>query len=188
MLHCRYLCRNFLECLYWCAEKYPLLFIRFYMKLFPIAMVSLLCKNLILSILTLYLMLGSFLFNLDWFEQPFIFASSWVPFSKLWSEECSYKTISKNAEAAVRKCSSEAVAQRCSVKKVFSEFSQSLQENTHARVSLLIKLQAHPHPATLLKKGFWHRCFPVNFVKFLRTSFLTEHLWLLPLFLQNRCS
>ena len=23
----------------------------------------------------------------------------------------------------------------------------------------------------------WHRCFPVNFAKFLRTSFLTEHLW-----------
>ena len=27
-------------------------------------------------------------------------------------------------------------------------------------------------PATLLKKGLWHRCFPVNLVKFLRTSFL----------------
>ena len=26
----------------------------------------------------------------------------------------------------------------------------------------------------------WHRCFPVNFTKFLRTSFLTEHRrWLL---------
>ena len=23
----------------------------------------------------------------------------------------------------------------------------------------------------------WHRCFPVNFVKILRTSFYTEHLW-----------
>ena len=35
-------------------------------------------------------------------------------------------------------------------------------------------------PATLLKKRRWHRCFPVNFVKFLRASFLTEHLrWLL---------
>ena len=27
-------------------------------------------------------------------------------------------------------------------------------------------------PATLLKKRLWHRCFPVNFAKFLRTSFL----------------
>ena len=32
-------------------------------------------------------------------------------------------------------------------------------------------------PATLLKKRLWRTCFPVNFVKFLRTSFLTEHLW-----------
>ena len=27
-------------------------------------------------------------------------------------------------------------------------------------------------PATLLKKGFWHRCFPVNFAKIFRTPFL----------------
>ena len=27
-------------------------------------------------------------------------------------------------------------------------------------------------PATLLKKRLWHRCFPVNFAKFLRTRFL----------------
>ena len=33
--------------------------------------------------------------------------------------------------------------------------------------------------ATLLKKRLWRRCFPVNFTKFLRTPFLTEHLqWL----------
>ena len=31
-------------------------------------------------------------------------------------------------------------------------------------------------PATLLKKKLWHRCFPVNLTKFLRTPFLTEHL------------
>ena len=34
-------------------------------------------------------------------------------------------------------------------------------------------------PATLLKKRLWHRCFPVNFAKFLRKPFLKEHLrWL----------
>ena len=32
-------------------------------------------------------------------------------------------------------------------------------------------------PATLLKKGLWHRCFTVNFVKFLRTPFYIEHFW-----------
>ena len=35
-------------------------------------------------------------------------------------------------------------------------------------------------PTTLLKKRHWHRCFPVNFSKFLRTPFFIEHLrWLL---------
>ena len=34
--------------------------------------------------------------------------------------------------------------------------------------------------ASLLKKRLWHRCFSVNFLKFLRTPFLTKHLgWLL---------
>ena len=31
-------------------------------------------------------------------------------------------------------------------------------------------------PATLLKERLWNRCFPVNFVKFLRTTFFTELL------------
>ena len=63
-------------------------------------------------------------------------------------------------------------------KKLFLEISQNWQENTGVRASFLIKLQAWP--ATLLKKRLWHRCFPVNFVKFLRTPFLTEYLqWLL---------
>ena len=32
-------------------------------------------------------------------------------------------------------------------------------------------------PATLLKKTLWHRYFPVNFTKFLRTTSFIEHLW-----------
>ena len=54
---------------------------------------------------------------------------------------------------------------------MFLEISQNSQENTCARVSFLIKLQGLS-PATLLKKRLWHRCFPVNFVKFLRTPLL----------------
>ena len=34
----------------------------------------------------------------------------------------------------------------------------------------------------LLKTRLWHKCFPVNFEKFLRTTFFLEHLWCL---LQN---
>ena len=63
----------------------------------------------------------------------------------------------------------EAVTWKCSVRKVFLEISQNSQEITCARVSFLIKLS---QPATLLKKRLSHRCFPVNFAKFLRTLFL----------------
>ena len=81
-----------------------------------------------------------FLFNLDWFEQPFIFVSSKVSFAKLGCEEFSYKTVSQNVETAICKCSSEAVAQRCSVKKVFLiEILQNSQENTCARWQLYLK-------------------------------------------------
>ena len=47
----------------------------------------------------------------------------------------------------------ETVTQRCSINKVIS---------------------------TLFKKRLWYRCFPVNFAKFVGTTFLTEHSrWLL---------
>ena len=52
-------------------------------------------------------------------------------------------------------------------KKAFLEILQNSHENACARVSLL-------------KKTLWQICFPVNFEKFLRTSFLTGQLrWLL---------
>ena len=68
---------------------------------------------------------------------------------------------------------SEAVARRCSVKKVFLKISESSLESTCARVSFLIKLW----PATLLIKKLWHRCFLVNFAKFFGTLLFLEHLW-----------
>ena len=52
------------------------------------------------------------------------------------------------------------------VLKKFVKFT----ENTCARVSFLIKLLALPQ--TLLKRRLWHRFFPVDFAKFLRTPFL----------------
>ena len=62
---------------------------------------------------------------------------------------------------------SEAVVQMCSVKKLFLEISQNSQENTCTRFSFLIKLQV-----SFLINRLCHRCFPVNFEKFLRTSLL----------------
>ena len=52
-------------------------------------------------------MIGN-IFVQSWlFEQPFIFVASKVPFAKLWYEECSCKTVSKYAEAAVCKNNSQ---------------------------------------------------------------------------------
>ena len=41
----------------------------------------------------------------------------------------------------------------------------------HLCQSLFFNKVADLSPATLLKNRFWHRCFLVNFVKFLRTPF-----------------
>ena len=61
------------------------------------------------------------------------------------------------------------------------ELFRSSRQEVFCKKGLLrnfAKLQAAPE--TLLKKRLWHRCFPVNFAKFLRTPFLAEHLrWLL---------
>ena len=55
---------------------------------------------------------------------------------------------------------------------MFFEISQNSQENTCASLFFFFL-----RPATLLKSRFRHRCFPVNFVKFLRTSFLQNTSW-----------
>ena len=58
----------------------------------------------------------------------------------------------------------------------------------------ILKIQGKtPVPGTFFqrncrpKSSLWHRCFPVNLAKFLRTPFLTEHLQRLPLEKVARC-
>ena len=46
----------------------------------------------------------------------------------------------------------------------------------HLRQRLFNNKVTDLSPAALLKKILWHRGCPVNFVKFLRTAFVTEHL------------
>ena len=73
--------------------------------------------------------------------------------------------------AVILKIESSKVAQRCSLKNAFLEIFQN---------SVCLR------SATLLKRRVWHMCFPVNFAKFLLTSFLTKHLrWLLLNILNN---
>ena len=59
---------------------------------------------------------------------------------------------------------------RCSVKKgVLRNFAKFTGKHLCQR---LFFNKVAGRPATLLKKSLWHRCFPVNFAKFLRTPFL----------------
>ena len=61
------------------------------------------------------------------------------------------------------------------VLKNFAKFT-----GQHLYQSLFFNKVAVLRPSTLLKKRPWHRCFPVNFVNFLRTPFYKEHVrWLL---------
>ena len=58
----------------------------------------------------------------------------------------------------------------CSVRKgVLRNFAKFTGK--HLCQSLFSNKVAGLIPATLLKKRLWHRCFPPNFVKFLRTPF-----------------
>ena len=57
-------------------------------------------------------------------------------------------------------------------KGVLRNFTKSTGK--HLCQSLFFNKVAGLKPATLLKKRLWHRFFPVNFTKFLRTPFLIE--------------
>ena len=63
----------------------------------------------------------------------------------------------------------EAVARRCSVKKVFLQISQNLQENTFARVSFLIKLQTSA--CNFIKKETLVQVFYCEFYKISQNNF-----------------
>ena len=70
---------------------------------------------------------------IEFFLRKQLKASSFNYFHKKVSSQIFDRVICYYTEVAV---------QRCSVKKMFLEISQNLQENTWARVSFLIKLQA----------------------------------------------
>ena len=59
----------------------------------------------------------------------------------------------------------------------FRTFVQRFSIKTDVRKHFRSSCPVRPRLATLLKMKFWHRCFPVNFVKFLRIPYFTEHLW-----------
>ena len=75
----------------------------------------------------------------------------------------------------------EAVAQRCSVKRVFLQISQNSQENTCATVSFLIKLQAWAYNFIKKETGTGWRRFGVFIADFEHISHLVLVFLLLSL-------
>ena len=65
----------------------------------------------------------------------------------------------------------KSIMNRCSIKKLFLKISQYSQESACVGVSSLMKMQTFS-PAALFKKRLRHRCFPVNYAKFLRIPVL----------------
>ena len=65
------------------------------------------------------------------------------------------------------KLESEAVVQSCYIKKVFLEISQNSHENTCARVSFLIKLQA----CNVIKKETLAQVFSCEFCEIPKNAF-----------------
>ena len=61
------------------------------------------------------------------------------------------------------------------MKKVLLEISQKFT-GKHLSLGLFLNKVAALRPITLLKSRLRHRCFAVNFAKFLRKPFFKEHL------------
>ena len=67
------------------------------------------------------------------------------------------------------------------IRTFFSNYQKRAGETSRKRSvpEPLFNKVAGLRAATLLKKRLWHWCFPLNFAKFLKTPFVTEHLrWL----------
>ena len=69
----------------------------------------------------------------------------------------------------------EAATRGVLCKKVFLEISQNSQENTCARVSFLIKLQAQA--CNFIKKETLAQVFSCEFCEVSKNTFFTEHVW-----------
>ena len=91
--------------------------------------------------------------------------------------KCSTKSKCSKTISIICRCSRRRCFVRKGILRNFAKFTgkhlcQSLFFNQTAGLRPATLLKKRLWPATLLKKRLWHRCFPVNFIKFLRTPFL----------------
>ena len=86
--------------------------------------------------------------------------------TKKWEEPFAF-----SVEMAFARKKNRSSNQRCSFKNgVLRNFTKFAGKDLCQ--SLFFNKVVGLSPATLLNKRLWHKCFPVNFAKFLRTTFL----------------
>ena len=96
-------------------------------------------------------------------DRAFYFNTNYV--SIIWEDGWNINSSKQSQNLNTRFWSSH---QRCSIQKgVLRNFTKFKGKHQ----CLFFNKVAGLGRAILLKKNFWHRCFPVNFVKFLRTPF-----------------
>ena len=71
---------------------------------------------------------------------------------------------------------------------MFLEISQNTRRKTHVSESIFFYKVTCLRPATLLKKRLWHRCFPVNVAKFLKTPLVAASAFYIVFLLQTESS
>ena len=102
---------------------------------------------------------------------------SWVNDQRIWKSPTILKWLLINMILDFVRCSrTEVFCIKCAV----NNFVKLMEK--HLCQSLFFNKFTGLEPATLLKKTLWHRCFPMNFGKVLRRSFLqntSERLLLL---------
>ena len=82
------------------------------------------------------------------------------------------KTIQTRTVLTLYISSHQMYSVRKGVLKNFAKFT-----GIHLCQRLFFYKVAGLRPATILKKRLWHRCFLVNFAKFLRTPFIQNTFW-----------
>ena len=99
--------------------------------------------------------------------------------SVLWCNICSDKAPSYTVDPTFRS------SQRSwSIKKVFLKISQNSQQNTCAKVSFLIKLQASV--CNFIEKEALEQIFPVTFCKIFKNTFFTERTFRKYIFVRSQ--
>ena len=121
-----------------------------------------------------------------------IFASEKIKFMKLYEYKQSFKLRSNKIFLNFKKFNHGVInyIEGANANKIVSRIklilSPVFEQNLVAEVFIERKLYwTLFRPATLLKKRLWHRCFPLNFVKFLRTPFLQNTSGRLVLFIRT---